>query len=175
MNREKLSRTKPQKLHHLAVCIFALESGKGHLKWKVTDLVRKSGISRTLVYRYLGNSKKEILTSALNIFCSDFYGFADESRNNFPIEIARAREHLIKYPEAILFYQKWRSRESFLKVEFEQIERRFQKKLKSIFPHYSESEILLAHACIHGAVTSPFLSGDQAECIGRDLQRKGIL
>jgi hypothetical protein len=38
------------------------------------------------------------------------------------------------------------------------IEKRYQQKLKSIFPHLSKEQIEALHSMLHGIVTAPFLS-----------------
>lgn len=155
------------------MAIFELEDKRGHLKWKTTELVRNTAVSRQLIYRYFGSSKKEFLTTAVFAFCHEFYGFG-EGELNLAGKIGEARERLRKYPEAVIFYQKWRARESFLQQEFIRVETMFQKKLKKIFPDFSQKQVLQAHACIHGLVTSPFLTAEQAEGVFRSLEAKGV-
>lgn len=177
MAMKKTELTKQQKMFHISLCIFGLEAAKGHLKWKVTELVRKSGISRPLIYRYFGSSKQEILVSAVEVFCSEFYGFAEDHANGGDLadKINEARERMSQHHEAILFYQKWRAKDSFMKEVFVRIENKFQKKLKKVLPTFDDGQILMAHACIHGVVTAPFLTAAQAEKVCRDLMKKGIL
>jgi len=43
-----------------------------------------------------------------------------------------------------------------------EIEVKFQKRLKKRFPDFADIQILTPHAMIHGIVTSPFLTPDQA-------------
>ncbi|MFL5815811.1 MAG: hypothetical protein ACJ763_19740 [Bdellovibrionia bacterium] len=153
--------------------VFQLEESQGHLRWKVTDLVRKVKLSRSLVYAYMGSSKKEILLSALRHFINDFYGFDDsKSPTSSAKQIQRARERIIHYPEAVIFYQKWRARESWLQLEFAQIEKRFQQQIKDQHPTLTEIQILGVHATIHGLVTAPFLTSQQAEAIYKETVRR---
>lgn len=168
--------SKQEKIFHVSLCIFALELSKGHLRWKVTELVRKSGMSRPVIYRYLGGSREEMLIAALNVFCSEFYGLDGNSKKqSFATMIGKARELMQQYPEAVIFYQKWRSRESFIQNEFIRIEARFRKKLHKYFPHFDEDQIQVAHTCIHGLVTSPFLTPTQTIQVCQSLSLKGIL
>lgn len=168
--------SKHEKIFQVAVAIFSLEAKHGHLLWKVTDLEKKSKVSRTLIYRYFGNSKKQIFGQALNVFLTKFYGFEKSSSKpiSFSKRVMLARELMQQHPDAVSFYQKWRSSSSELQKLFIQIEKKFQKKLKKIFPELSEQEILTAHACIHGLVTSPFLSPEEAALASEELTRKGI-
>lgn len=158
-----MDNSKDEKFYRLALYVLELEHTKGHLRWKVMDLVRKSKLSRTLIYRYLGNNKKDMLLTALDAFCSKFYGLKPDPAVKFSDKVAEARKTLIKYPEAAVFYQIWRSRPSFLQNEFIKIEAKFQKKLQSLLPGFTQSEIITIHALIHGLVTSPFLTPQQAK------------
>ena len=56
---------KTGKFFNVTRSVFHLESRDGHLKWKVTDLARSSGVSRQTIYTSFGNSKLEILKTAL--------------------------------------------------------------------------------------------------------------
>jgi hypothetical protein len=162
-------RPKTETFLKISHAVFQLEESQGHLRWKVTDLVRKAKLSRSLVYAYMGSSKKEILLSALRHFINDFYGFDESSKSvSSKSQIQKARESIILYPEAVIFYQKWRARESWLQLEFAEIEKRFQQRLKTLHPDLSDMQILGVHATIHGLVTAPFLTSQQAEDIYRD-------
>lgn len=168
--------SKQDKIFQVAVAIFPLEAKYGHLLWKVTDLEKKSKVSRALIYRYFGSSKKQIFAQALNIFLNQFYGFDKNSMASIPFSerIMLARDLIQKHSEAVAFYQKWRSSNSEYQKLFLQVEKKFQKKLKKIFPKLDEREILTAHACIHGLVTSPFLTPEEAALAAEELVRKGI-
>lgn len=167
--------SKQEKLFRIALEIFSLEASKGHLRWKVTDLVRKSGVSRPLIYRYLGSSKSEILESAVEVFCAEFYGFSGvDAETDFITGVMDARAKIQKNFEAVLFYQQWRERDSHLKNHFLRVEAKFRAKLQEIRPHLSDEQALTAHACIHGLVTSPFLSPKQAGEICKALAAKKI-
>jgi|GEM_PF-6236216 len=157
--------SKSEKIFQVSLSVFSLESSKGHLGWKVTELERKSKMSRSLIYRYLGSSKQEIYDSAFDIFINEFYGFSDLealSRDNFANKIKGARHLMEAHPEAILFYQKWRATTSPKADVFKKIEGKFQKNLSLIFPKASKDGLKVLHGYIHGLVTSPFLEPEDA-------------
>jgi hypothetical protein len=77
-------------------------------------------------------------------------------------QIGTARREMLKHPEAILFYQKWRSKKTWLQPEFVKIENQFQNKLKNQNPKLDHKQALSLHALIHGVVTAPFLTPEQA-------------
>lgn len=156
----------------LSICVLKLEMSKGHMRWKVTELEAKSKISRSLIYRYLGSTKEEILKSSLQIFTFQFYGFKkEETPLPFHKRIEYTRQFLIDNHEIVLFYQKWRTQDSWIQKEFIAIENRFQQLLKEIFPVLKTDEIFAIHALIHGLVTAPFLTPTQAAASALSLER----
>ena len=168
--------SKNEKFFRISLSIFALETAKGHLRWKVTELEKKSKVSRTLIYRYFGKNKAEIFKNRLEIFLNEFYGFADtlNSPSNFAEQIEGARRLLKENRDAVIFYQKWRLTDSPIKDIFIKTEEKFRKKLKKMFPHLSSEEILLVHSCMHGLVTSPFLEPKEAKKLFEALEKKGL-
>lgn len=171
MESSELSKKEATVLK-LSICVLKLETIKGHLRWKVTELETKSKISRSLIYRYLGSTKEEILKSSLQIFTFQFYGFRDEEAPlPFHKRIEHTRQFLIDNHEVILFYQKWRLQESWIQKEFIAIEKNFQHLLKEIFPVLKNEEIVAIHALIHGLVTAPFLTSAQAAASALSLEK----
>lgn len=163
---------KPQTIRRIAYAVFSLEDLHGHLKWKITDLGRKVKISRSLIYEYLGSTKKDILSNSVRVFINDFYGFNGDSQLSPSERIKNARSMIIKNPETVFFYHKWRSKNSWLHQEFVEVEKKFRKKLNEESPTLKEKEVLALHALIHGVVTSPFLTPDQASDIFQLFQLK---
>ena len=168
---KSLIKSKSEKMFHIASCVLALEISKGHLEWTVSGLVKKTGLSRTLIYRYFGGNKKIILDNSIDVFVDKFYGFSyQEYKQPLWTMIETARKHILKFPEAAIFYQKCRSLDSSLKKKFILTEQKFQKNLKKIFPLKSDTEILVVHTIIHGLVTAPFLTVDDVEDVLKYLK-----
>lgn len=163
------SSKKALTFQKLSACVLKLEISKGHLLWKVTDLEAKSKLSRSIIYRYLGNTKENILRNSLQIFIFDFYGLSTDALV-FPFEerVKRTREYLIQNPEITVFYLKWRATNSWIEKELIAVETKFQQKLKKLFPSLSEEKIWILHAQLHGIVTAPFLSPAQAGQAARE-------
>lgn len=163
-----VKKSKKETLRRISHSVFLLEEQCGHLKWKVTALVRKAKVSRSLVYEYLGSSKKEILVAALRNFLGDFYGFDDQKTGaSFADQIMAARKRMLMHPEAVVFCQKWRRKDSWLTSEFVSTENRFQGLLRKDRPDLTEMQTLAIHTMVHGLVTAPFLSAEKAGAISR--------
>jgi len=162
---------KGKTVESISISVLQLEVSKGHLKWKVTDLEAKARISRSLVYRYLGSTKEEILRSALQIFTASFFGFSEEGLNvPFAERVRKTRAFLIENPEAIIIYQKCRSKDTWDSQELIAAEAKFQRKLKNLYPKLTDFHVLMIHGFLHGLVTGPFLSGEQAFSCAEKLE-----
>ncbi|MES2855078.1 MAG: TetR/AcrR family transcriptional regulator [Bdellovibrionota bacterium] len=168
-----MATSKQQTILKLSHCVLQLEATRGHLKWKVSDVVRKAGVDRALAYRYFGNSKKAILLNATRFFIEDYYDFTNVNpKTTFGERVARARKRLQAYPEAIMLYQRNRSTETFLSAEYVAAEKKFHGRLKALYPHLNDDQIELAHTCIHGIVTAPFISVERAQELGQKFEKQ---
>ena len=159
--------SKEDKVFQVALAVFELEEEHGHLGWKVTQVVEKSEISRSLIYRYFGGNKEEILVEALKTFVLRFYGFSGDENRGFLEKLTAARKLIEDYPQAGMFYLKWRTSNSHLKEEFLKIEEKYQSVLKELYPQFSEEELMAFHVCLHGFVTAPFLKSSDVAKIWR--------
>jgi AcrR family transcriptional regulator len=154
---------KSDKIWQAINTVFKFEVSRGHLKWKITDVARVSKLSRTLIYYYLGKTKKEIFKNCLERVADDFYGLS-ESR----MELVRAGKYQTcvnmtqqmfqKNPEFIIFYFRWRMTKSPIQESLIEIERRYQKKLSGILPHLEKDQIVAFHAIVQGLVSAPFMT-----------------
>jgi len=154
---------KNKKTWKIVNTVLALEVSKGHLKWKVSDLSRLTGVNRSLIYYHLGKTKKEIFHTCFEKIADEFYGLSEERlqmvRNGRLLDCTKLSQQMFnEHPEFMIFYFKWRMKKSPIQQVLIKIEERYQKKLKSIFPSLSEKEIVSLHGLLQGLVTSPFLN-----------------
>lgn len=162
---------KEQTVYSMALVIFQAEARKGHLKWNVTEVVKTSGFSRSLVYRYMGRSKAEMLKSALSVFTDHFYGFTPSTEKlSFSERIREARRTVIENPQVSVFYQKWRHQKSWVQEEFIKTEKLFKIQLQKSLPHMTETQISMVHSIVHGLVTAPFLSAEEAYLAAQEVE-----
>lgn len=165
--------SKENALRSMALAVLVLEVRRGHLKWKVTELGKRAGYSRGLVYQYLGATKPEILRNALEVFLRAFYSLDNDNfGETLGAKVASTRRFLVDHPEPILFYQKWRAGEgSWIREALVDAERDFRKRIRARFPGITPSQLILFHALLHGLVTAPFLDAKTAAEGGRELGR----
>lgn len=145
--------------------VLAAEVAKGHLKWKVSEIARAAKVSRPLIYYYFGTTKKEILTECLAVIAKEYFGLSESRENMLKAgEVAESlkqtRAMFRKNPALVVFYQKWRMQDSPIGKQLEEIEVRYQKKLKACYPHLSAVQVMILHAIFHGLITAPFLTNE---------------
>lgn len=148
--------------------VFRFEISKGHLKWRVTEVARYSGVSRTLIYYHFGKTKKDIFDRCLDIIMNDFYGLSEErdrlARAGKLFECVKAGYDIFhRSPEFMVFYFYWRFKKSPIQERLIQIEKAYQNRLKYFFPHLKPHQVSAAHAAIQGIITAPFLNKNDFE------------
>jgi AcrR family transcriptional regulator len=145
--------------------IIDFDCSKGHLRWKVSDLARATRIKRPLIYYHFGKTKKDILTTSVEMVAEVYFGLSQER-----IKMLRdgqawqslllSREFFSKNPSFVIFYFRWRMTKSPMRDKLIEIERRYQTTLKKTFPDLSEAKILALHAVNQAVVTAPYLSAE---------------
>jgi AcrR family transcriptional regulator len=135
-----------------------LECTRGHLKWKMTDLSRASGVTRSLIYYYFGQSKVALLKAAIQIIGEEFFGL-DAYRHQLweqgrvAESLRLTRELFKRAPYVGIFYQTQRQPGAVFYNEMIDLERRYIERLVRNKPELSRDEVLLLFATLFGLVT----------------------
>lgn len=151
-----------------------LENEKGHLGWKISDLARAAGVSRTLVYYHFGRTKPEILDAGIEVIAEEYFGLTDDraklvEQGRGWESVMHTRRMIASRPAFAIFYLRWRShKRSPLAAKLAGIDARYQAMLARAFPHLSPEKIVALHGMLYGVVTAPFLT-DEAIVVIRDL------
>lgn len=143
--------------------VLRLEVVKGHLRWKIADVSRLSGVQRTLIYYYFGKSKESILENAMKAIGEEFFGFTSErlqlwKDGKVKESVMRSREMISKAPHLVEFFFHWRHQKGEISTMLKKLERNYPKKLREIFPHLSELDADAAYTIFWGMVLMPDLS-----------------
>ncbi len=142
-----------------------LDFRKGHLKWTMTELSRRSGITRSLVYYYFGRSKLNIVNTAVKIMGDEIVGMSERRlqmwRDGKYLESLReSRQILEKAPYLGAFYLTCRSWPNELGETVRQMEKSLIKKIQNFIPTFRVDEAKAVATIYFGMVFSPF-SGDR--------------
>lgn len=152
---------KKLKLKKVLNNILNLEVSKGHLKWKVSDLSRKTGMSRPLIYYHLGKTKKAILEKCLEIIAEEVYGLnrslpIKTGLHAFADELVATQKNIQAVPALTIFYLRCRSGNSPLQKRFVEIEQNFHRKILKHCPYLKADQAVAMHSLLFGIVSAPF-------------------
>lgn len=166
-------RAKNEKMRHISACVLSLDINKGHLHWKVTELVRRARVSRGIVYRYFGSTKEEILTNSVKTFVANLIEIMSKANSTpLPEVLFQMRAFIEQYPDTALFYQRWRGHDGLIQKEFIAFEEEIQRTLKLVMPSLTEEELLTATVLVYGLTTAPFISSSQVRMASQEILKK---
>ncbi len=140
-----------------------LDIKKGHQKWTLSDLSRKSGITRSLIYYYFGKKKSEILKEAIRVVGEEFIGLSPErmqlwETGELLTSMKKARELNQHAPYISLFILENRNKENEIGDSLREIQGEFIKKLKSFFCDCNDDQISAIFSIYWGLSFSPILT-----------------
>lgn len=151
------ARKKDELFWQILDAAIRLECTKGHLRWKMTDLSRASGVTRSLIYYYFGNSKTAIVRAAIQVVGEEFYGL-DPSRHQLweqgrmEESISMTRDLFKKTPYIGVFYLTQRRKGSVFYDEIMDLERRYLDRLGRLIPGAPKEVLQLLFASLFGLV-----------------------
>lgn len=166
LSRATLSRatlSKEEIYRRVLEAALRLDSSRGHLRWRMTDLSRASGITRSLIYYYFGNSKTALLQSAVRALGEEFFGLREDRqelwRQGRILEsIAQTRLLVQTMPYLVHFYLAQRHPGAPLYDQILELERRYSENLRHHFPDAEPARIQMTFAMLFGVVTLSELS-----------------
>ncbi|MCJ8276335.1 MAG: TetR/AcrR family transcriptional regulator [Bdellovibrionales bacterium] len=157
---ESKKPTKDETYFKVLNCAVELEIRKGHLKWTMTELSRKSDVTRSLIYYYFGRSKLEIIEAAITIIGEEFAGLSEKRMKLW--EEGRLQESLIearalhdKAPHLCTYYINFRNKENDVGDALRKNEAKFLNKLRTFMPKASDAQINTIFAVYFGIVSAP--------------------
>lgn len=122
--------------------VLKLEVQKGHLLWKISDVSRISGITRSLIYYYFGKEKENILNEAWHFMLQLFYENAGKEE---PLTIEQRMqiiiEHIKKMPYLMVLFILEKGKETEFGQKITKAEKNLLQKFENEFPHLSKTEI----------------------------------
>lgn len=157
-----------------------LDSSKGHLLWTMSDLSRKSGVTRSLIYYYFGRQKKDILLEAVRFIGKELFGLSDErlelwKNNQIDQSVTASRKLFQKYHFLYAFYFCQRAKDSLIGKEIRNLEAKHLNKIKSRFPDFSTEECQVVSSLFLGFVLSPEISPHAIQMAVQRLHRNHSL
>jgi AcrR family transcriptional regulator len=158
-----MDKSKADHIESIMEAVIELEMTKGHLKWRMADLSRLSGVTRSLLYYYFGKNTKSIFKEAVHYYIGQFLDFrierAEKVRKGEIIElISVARKKLRKNPYFLQFYAKHRLEETDVSHLFQKAENHYFENLKETLPVRWRPLARILWALVFGLAIQPNLS-----------------
>ncbi len=157
------AKTKDQTYWVLLDAAIELDIKKGHLKWTLSDLSRKSDITRSLIYYYFGKDKQDILKEAIKLIGEELIGLNEKrmelwKKGQFAESMKEARQFYENAPYLPLFIMENRNKQNEIGEALRSIELGFVNKLKAFFTNCDETQITSIFAIYWGLAYSPRIS-----------------
>lgn len=159
---------KDESFWKLLSAAMELDVKKGHLKWTLTDLSRKTKITRSLIYYYFGRSKINILNEAIELIGDQFTGNTEErhqlwAKGMLLESMLRTRKMYDKAPYICQFFLEHRDQSNEVGERLRAKEKSFRKKLKDFYPHLSDEQVQAVFAAYWGMSFAPGLTEEGIE------------
>jgi AcrR family transcriptional regulator len=147
-----------------------LDFRKGHLKWTMSDLSRKSGVTRSLIYYYFGRSKMDILDQAVQLIGEELIGIKKERMQywrdgQWGRSLEDSRQVCLQAPFLAPFYMIHRDRPTEIGESIRRLEKGFLRKLETLFPERTVYEHRAIFSMLFGIVFAPQSSPEGIEIV----------
>lgn len=171
-----MTSSKQVDIDQIMASVIELEMRRGSLRWSITELSRKSGVTRSLIYYYFGNDKKALLVQAVEHYVSLFFGFRLEraekiKKGEFSDLIAVARKRIQKQPTFLQFYAKHRVERTDLSGIFDRAEKEYLKNLENSLPAQKKHWARMIWALVFGLALQPHVTLDDLKNAEKILRK----
>ena len=156
----KRTKDRDQTFWKVLNAALDLDFRKGHLKWTMSELSRKSAITRSLIYYHFGRSKLAILQEAVRVIGEELIGvdaerIAQWKTGNWKSAVLHSRELLENSPSLANFYMLHRSRPTEIGDGIRKLEDDYMRKLRATFPNIETHAHQALFAFFFGVTFAP--------------------
>ncbi len=156
-------RTKSRKdeaYWNILSAAIELETKKGFLKWTITELSRKSGVTRSLIYYYFGRSKMNILEEAVKLIGEEFIGLSERriqmwKSGEFYQSVVEAYNMANRAPYLCNFYLSYRDRPNEIGERLRDLEGQLLRRIHHFLPTLEETQVRAIASIYFGLVFYP--------------------
>ena len=169
-------RTKDQNYWTILSNAIELDIKKGHTKWTLSDLSRKSDITRSLIYYYFGKEKQIILKEAITLIGEELIGLTPEriklwKEGRLAESLKKARVLYEKAPYLPLFILINRDKQNMIGEALRLMEDDFAKKIKNFYPNCSPHQINSIFIIYWGLAFSPVICEESIQELTMLIQK----
>lgn len=174
MATSKSKTKKDESFWKVLSAAVELDYRKGHLRWTMTELSRRSGVTRSLIYYYFGRSKLNIVKSAVKIVGDEIIGLSERRLQmwrdgEYLNSLRESRAILEKAPFIGAFYLTCRAWENELGQTVRTMEKLLLKKIKNFIPTFNDEDARALATIYFGLVFSPFSGHEVIEQVFPNL------
>jgi len=157
-----------------------LDFAKGHLRWSMSELSRKSKVTRSLIYYYFGKSKESILQEGVKLIGEEFFGLTPSrldlwKKGDIGASVLQTKRLIEKSPHITSFYLVHRQSQNGIGERIRSLETEYKKKIKKFFHEVSTPYQEVLFGLLMGMVITPNLSDESVnkaiQVIGQVLER----
>lgn len=153
-----------------------LDHKKGHLKWTMTELSRRSGVTRSLIYYYFGRQKLSILKEGVKLLGEEFVGLNERrmqmwKEGRFFESLKESHDIYAQAPYLCAFYLTYRVMQNEIGESLRQLEGEFLKRIKQFLPSLTTAQVKAIFSVYFGAVFSPFSDDAVLHEVVKSLER----
>ncbi|HRK08206.1 MAG TPA: TetR/AcrR family transcriptional regulator [Pseudobdellovibrionaceae bacterium] len=173
--REKM-RDRDSTFWRVLNAALELDFRKGHLKWTMSDLSRKSGITRSLIYYHFGRSKSSILREAISVIGEEIVATNPERTamwrdGRWAETVKLSRDVANQAPNLCNFYLTHRDRPTEIGEEIRSLEATYIRKLQRLFPEFEPAAIRAMFGFFFGIVFAPHVDDEAVQVAIRALKK----
>ncbi len=173
-------RSKVADIDRILSSVIELEMRKGSLRWSLSDLARKSGVTRSLIYYYFGKDKKTLLVQAVEYYVSMFFGFRLDraekiKKGEFSDLIGTARKRLAEKPTFLQFYVRHRVEKTEISPLFEKAEAEYLHNLEMSLPANKRHWARMIWALVFGLALQPKVSSKDLATAEKILRKAWMI
>jgi AcrR family transcriptional regulator len=176
--RRKRERMKDRDSTFWKVLNAALELDfrKGNLKWTMSELSRKSGITRSLIYYHFGRSKTAILSEAINVIGEEIIAASPDRialwrEGKWAETVQLSRQVAMQGPHLCNFYLLHRDRPTEIGQAIRSLESAYIKKLQKLFPELTPAGIKALFAFFFGICFAPHVDEETVQVAIEGLRK----
>lgn len=116
---------KEQVYFKICDSVLYYELIKGHMKWSLSDISKHSGVTRSLIYYYMGKEKEQILQEAVLFMLELFFNSNHDRKMGVEERMHMILTKVKEMPHVFLFYVSERIKDS----EYGEIIRKAEQEL----------------------------------------------
>jgi AcrR family transcriptional regulator len=142
----------------------------------MSDLSRKSGITRSLIYYHFGRSKSSILREAISVIGEEIVATNPERTamwrdGRWAETVKLSRDVANQAPNLCNFYLTHRDRPTEIGEEIRSLEATYIRKLQRLFPEFEPAAIRAIFGFFFGIVFAPHVDDEAVKVAIRALKK----